>query len=87
MMTRDEYEVWKHHPLTEKFHQFLRDYRVDLMSRWAEGEFSTPDLQASAIKSVEAMAKCQCYRDLAELETDFISQWYSGKGVVDVRED
>lgn len=76
-MTKDEYEQWKHHPLTEKFHQFLCDYRQGLMNRWAEGEFSLPDLQAAAVKNLEAMAKCQCYKDLVELDADFISQWYS----------
>lgn len=79
-MTKDEYEQWKHHPLTEKFHQFLRDYRQQLMERWAMGEFSLPGADAYLTRNTEMVARAQCLRDIAEMDAGAISQFYSSGG-------
>jgi hypothetical protein len=76
-MDKAEYEEWKHHPLTKQFHQFLLDYRKKLMEDWAEGSFSNPDLTAGALRNSEAVARCQVYKDLVELDAGYISEFYS----------
>lgn len=83
MMTVDEYQRWKDDPLTVKFHQFLRDYRLSLMERWAVGALKDEELLA--------MGRCQLAQDLVELSDDFVSEFYrqtkEAKGSDDVRED
>ena len=79
MMTVDEYQRWKDDPLTVKFHQYLRDYRQDLMERWATGAIRAPE-------DLMAMARCQCCLDIVELDDDSISEFYrkTTKGSDDV---
>ena len=78
MMTKEEYEQWKHHPLTQQFHQFLKDYRQSLMEQWATGQFSMSETG----RNTEMVARAQCLHDLAEMDAEAISQFYS-KGVVE----
>lgn len=85
-MTRDEYEQWKHHPLTEKFHQFLRDYRQQLMERWAMGEFSLAETGPYLTRNTEMVARVQCLHEIAEMDSEAISKWYS-KGGNDAQAD
>ena len=69
MMTADEYQRWKDDPLTVKFHQYLTDYRQDLMERWARGAIQSPD-------DLMAVARCQCCLEIVELDDDSISEFY-----------
>lgn len=73
MMTADEYQQWKDHPLTVAYHQFLRDFRKDLMERWATGSIQNPQEQ------IMAMARCQSLDELVGLEDDFVSEFYRQK--------
>ena len=75
-MNKEDYIEWKGLPLTKSFHKFLLDYRQSLMEAWADGQFSLQAMEASLLKNTEAMAKCQCYHDLANLEADFIENFY-----------
>ena len=83
MMTKEDYESWKHNPLTEEFHQFLRDRRDSIMEQWAKGSFCLMDPMAAALTNQDASTRCQVLNELVELESDFISQFYS-KGGSDV---
>jgi hypothetical protein len=84
MMNVDEYQRWRDDPLTVKYHQFLRDYRLSLMEKWAVGALKDEELLA--------MGRCQMAADLTELDDDFIASFYrqspkEEKGSDDVRED
>ena len=81
-MTKEEYQELKGNPLFKKFHQYLRDYRQELMNRWALGAVSTPQDQTMAV------ARCQMADEIVTLDDDSISQFYSNnKGESDVREN
>ena len=75
-MDKEEYLEWRNNPLTKKFHQFLRDKRQDLMEGWAEGNYNLPTSDQAARENSAAMARAQCLLELAELEDDFISDFY-----------
>lgn len=81
-MNVEEYQQWASDPLTVKFHQYLRDYRVSLMERWAAGEFRDEE-------NLMAVAKCQMAQEIVTLDDDTISQFYrqTTKGSDDVSED
>lgn len=80
-MNVDEYQRWKNDPLTVKFHQYLTDYRQDLMERWAAGSLREPD-------STMAIARCQMAEELVALSDEFISEFYrQTKGSEHVGED
>ena len=83
-MDREEYAEWKSNPLTTKFHQFLRDKRKELMESWADGNFSHPNMEQAAVLNAAAMGRAQCLAELADLEDDFISNFYRHKGSDDV---
>ena len=79
MMTPEQYDQWKNDPLTQLFHQYLRDYRQDLMERWARGAIQSPE-------DLMAMARCQCCLEIVELDDDSIASFYrqTTKGSDDV---
>jgi hypothetical protein len=81
-MTSDQYQSWKDHPLTQLFHQYLTDYRHDLMERWAQGSIRAPE-------DLMAVARCQMAQELTSLDDNTISDFYrqQTKGSDDVRED
>lgn len=80
-MNKDDFTEWRNLPLSQEFFQFLKDYRLELMSRWANGEYSLPEMEASLLKNTEALAKCQCYQDICELDPSYIEDFYKGKSV------
>lgn len=88
-MTKEEYEEWRHNPLTIKFHQFLRDKRLELLEGWAEGVYDLPSTEQSIRENSAAMARAQCLLELAELPDDYVSGFYrqSTKGSTDVHEN
>lgn len=77
-MDKDQYQLWVSHPLTEAFHQYLRDYRKQLMERWAQGSLSGDD-------ALMAIARAQMADEIVNLDDDSISEFYRElKGDVNV---
>jgi hypothetical protein len=76
MMTAEQYLQWKEHPLTQLFHQFLRDKRMELMEQWAGGVHCTPTAEGTAVLNAAALARAQCLQELADLEDGYISEFY-----------
>lgn len=70
-MTKEEYQEWAAHPLTQRFRQFLKDYRAALMEKWAQGS-----LQPNSPDSLMAVARCQMADELTTLDDDAIPQFY-----------
>ena len=70
-MSKEDYQQWKDHPLTQQFHQYLRDYRQTLMDKWAQGA-----LNPSSPEAQMAVARCQMADEIATLEDDSIAEFY-----------
>ena len=88
-MTKEEWLEWKHHPLTVKYHRYLLDYRQKLMENWAAGSYSQGTMEQMSLLNLQAMSKALLLQDLAELDDDFVSEFYrqERKGSDDAGED
>lgn len=73
-MDKKEYDEWKNHRLTKKFHQYLTDYRSDLMERWATGMIQGDD-------NIAAISRCQMADEIANLEDGAIEEFYKNRKV------
>lgn len=82
-MSKEQYQEWAAHPLTQQFHQYLRDYRQQLMDRWAQGQMVDSQDQLMAV------ARCQMADEIATLDNDSISEFYRSatKGEIDADRD
>jgi len=74
-MSKEEYQQWKDHPLTQRFHQYLKDYRQALMEKWAQGA-----LAPTSPEALMAVARCQMADEIATLEDDSIADFYRKEG-------
>lgn len=72
MITKDEYQLWKDHPTTVKFHQYLIDYRDQLMNKWASGGFDETN-------NLMAIARAQQADEIVNLEDDAILEFYNSQ--------
>lgn len=70
MLDKEKYQSWVNHPLTQEFHQYLKDYRADLMERWAQGQLSGND-------DLMAVARAQMAGEIVNLADDAISEFYN----------
>jgi hypothetical protein len=79
MLTEEQFQAWKGHPVTKPFLEFLRAVREDLKERWAEGQEMEPTDHAIAI----------VYGDIIGLEYDRdIRPFYERKfGITEESED
>lgn len=68
-MNKEDYLLWAEHPQTKQFHQYLKDYRANLMERWAQGALSGDD-------SLMAIARAQMADEIVNLDGDAISEFY-----------
>jgi hypothetical protein len=59
-MTEEEFQAWRHHPVTQPFLKFLHDVREEAKETWASGH------QMSDDDRIEA----KVYGDLLRLEWD-----------------
>jgi hypothetical protein len=75
-MDKEEYLEWANHPLTKKFHQFLKDYRQYLMEGWAEGSYNHQSMEVVAMRNSEAVGKALMLETLVKLDDRAISEFY-----------
>jgi hypothetical protein len=68
-MNVEQFQQWRHDPLTVLFHKYLTDYRQSLMERWAAGKLQEPE-------STMAMGQCQMLLELTSLDDDTIGNFY-----------
>lgn len=74
-MNKEEYQLWAEHPQTKQFHQYLKDYREQLMERWANGALVGND-------SLMAIARAQMADEIVNLDDDSISLFYRNQEAV-----
>ena len=80
-MSKEEYQQWKHHPLTQSFHQYLKDYRKAVMESWAQGRLSQQG-------QIAAQVRCEMADEISTLDDDSIANFYAAnKGEVHVSAD
>lgn len=76
-MNVEQFQQWKDDPLTLLFMQYLRDYRQDLMERWAQGSIVEPSEQLMAI------ARCQVAEEITTLDDNSVSEFYRKQKGID----
>lgn len=77
-VTRQDYNNWKHHPVTKVFREFLQDYRGAMKARIVE------QWEAGALKltdELEARGRALAIREIIDLEFDHIAGMYGIEGV------
>lgn len=72
-MNKDKYLLWKDHPQTQEFHQYLKDYRKAVMERWASGQLTGDD-------NLMAIARVQQADEIINLDADAINEFYGNRG-------
>lgn len=73
-MNKEEYQLWVDHPQTKQFHQYLLDFRMVIMEKWAHGMLSGDE-------GLMAMAKAQMAFEITDFDDDTISKFYKKEAV------
>lgn len=68
-MLKEEYQLWKDHPQTKQFHQYLLDYRKQVMEKWANGALIGDE-------ALMGIARVQMAEEIVNLDDDSISEFY-----------
>ena len=72
-ITQPDYQAWRHHPCSQMFLQYLRDYRhsllVNLVAKWEADE-------VSLALDTEVKGRVKTLSELAELPFDAILLFY-----------
>ena len=66
-LTQEEWEAWEDHPGTQALKQYLLALQGDLKRRWAEGEFTSLEQYATAIKNAKAIGMSELLDNLQHL--------------------
>ena len=76
-MEQEEWQALVARPEWRKFEQYLRDWRIQLMESIAEGQLPLTSVTGDPGGTVvDAIARCQVYKDLTELEWQDIAKFY-----------
>lgn len=72
-LNEQDYQSWRHHPVTKIFHQYLRDY-VSLVERaelanWRAGE-------RNEVRSLGARGQVQACEEMVDLKFEDIEAFY-----------
>ena len=65
---REELLQWLNNPITQQLFQILRGWRESEKEKWAIGALITPDHFETAVKSAEAVGRCQACNDILTME-------------------
>lgn len=59
-----------------KYQQFLADYRLSLMEKWADGNYQRDDPMYYVAADTDAVARAQAFADQIDMSYDFIESFY-----------
>lgn len=76
LVTGHELRVWRAHPTTKKVLRYLGRWRGQLVERLAEGESTEPTTEATAMRTVDFVARAQLLRDVLTLDARDVAQFY-----------
>lgn len=74
IVSQEEFQAWKQHPVTEAFMGFLSNERERFKAEWAEGGFHSernPTLTHQL--TLQALTKCQTLQEVLALSSDVIN--------------
>ena len=72
--TKEMYEDWVSHPVSQHYRQLLVEWRKALMEQWEAGAFQVDgDPLKIAIANAGALSECRLLGKLAELDYDQFS--------------
>ena len=66
----EKYNDWLAHPVTVRFNQYLRRERESLKEQWANGSFTAPSAEQTALLTANAVGQCEVLSTLINLEPD-----------------
>lgn len=79
-VTESDYQLWRHHPITKIYLQFIADFGATLereaMERWRVGSLKLVDEQ-------EIRGRVVACTEMAELSFESIRSFYEGEKVED----
>lgn len=73
-ITEAEWEEWKLHPVTKRFHQFLLYQLAELQKQWVEGNFTSDTSDATAQINARSIGKAQNLVDIIELSSEILNE-------------
>ena len=76
LVSARELRVWRNDRTTAKVLRYLARWRALVIEQLAEGESLSSTADASAMKTVEYVAKAQLLKDFLELEAKDIADFY-----------
>lgn len=76
LITAIELKLWREDETTQKILRYLEAWRERTKEALAEGTYLQPSVEASAMKTTEAVAKCQLIADILNLRPRDIAAFY-----------
>jgi hypothetical protein len=64
----EQYNDWLTHPVTLALNHYLRSQRELLKEQWANGAFTAPSVEQTALLTANAVGQCEVLNDLLDLE-------------------
>lgn len=73
-MTNEEFQVWKRHPISKLFFQYLNKTVTDIHGQWASGAFiRADDLYWTGTQNVHAFTKAETLIEVINLQAEDIA--------------
>lgn len=66
--SQEEWGEWEQHPATKALKAVLESRIAGLKEQWAEGAFTHATTEAAVLANNHAVAQCQVYRDVLEID-------------------
>lgn len=78
LVTAAELRAWRNNRTTKKLLRFLARWRAELVESLAEGDsIADGSIEATALKTKEAVSKAQLLKDIVELEAKDVADFYN----------
>lgn len=75
MISKDEFDSWKAHPVTRLvLQEALRLWIENLKSQWEKGQFSSPNRDEHHVMNLQALGQVRLLNELIELDYDKLLQ-------------
>ena len=74
--TAEQLAAWKQDPVTEQVLSYLRAWRGQLLEYLGEGGTTAWSIEATALRTAEAVSKAQMLKDILRLKAEDIAKFY-----------
>lgn len=69
-LIQEKYADWLAHPITVALNQHLREQLQSLKDRWADGHFTSEDMQRGALLNANVIGQCEILTTLIDLQPE-----------------